>query len=201
MEEKPKRKALKEYYLYKQRFLPFFLGSLAFGLVHPVLLALFIGMIIPRVLTVNTILFLLVFTVVSIVITFVVHAKTRLAIHEDGLEYHHWFTHVFSPWDQLTHFGVEVVNNSEDGGTRTVYNLHWIGQNRQSLKIDSIFPLRSHYTTSHTLLDVKHLLSTPIGQDLLHYAPHVIEEAQAKIDQYLPPWFQDLNAHNVGKGK
>ncbi len=119
------------------------------------------------------------------ILSILLNARARIVVREDGLEYHGFFDNdllvflsipkpaIFSPWDNLSHIELEELRDSEGSTGKYHYTLSLKRPTGTYIDIEAIidFPRSSDHK-----LDLDALVRSSFGQDLLKYAPHVIEE-------------------------
>jgi hypothetical protein len=114
-------------------------------------------------------------TVISIALAFWFKSHTALTVYESGLQYRITLqSNVFVAWSELTRLDVFDA---------TTTNLYLKGSRIPAMNIEYFVPIKRHVfrvARARRLIDVAHLLSTPFGQDLQRYAPHVIEAIRNK---------------------
>jgi hypothetical protein len=133
--------------------------------------------------------------VAAILLSVWLNLRVRLVVYDNGLELRGAFDdlvgtlkpHLFSTWDNLSRFEVVETGNSEDGYSYScvLYLKHAIGRHR-SINIGQIVPVpfrkvktgRWFSRQTYRVVDADKLVQSDFGQDLLQYAPHVIEAAQ-----------------------
>jgi hypothetical protein len=118
---------------------------------------------------------------------------SRLVITEDGIDFYTWSMRGFTSWDNLRDFDFvpatkryhEHVIRYEDDIDMDVNPLlrlfHFV------TVVDNVLPLRYWVHVPHKYIslingemDIERFKQTPLGQDLLQYAPHLFEDENTK---------------------
>jgi hypothetical protein len=117
-------------------------------------------------------------------------SRTRIVVRKNGLEIHLIFNdifkyrpHTFSTWENLSH--IELVEEGTTEGSN-YHRMLCLRNPEKRVNIGGIIYIHfQHYHTGrwfgkheYTIINSDRLLLSRFGQDLLKYAPHVIEAAK-----------------------
>jgi hypothetical protein len=192
MNAKRKRKALKVYYQYRYQPLTFFLGFIMFWGAFTLLCSLVFAPLANATGNIHSYwIVYLILAPITLAVAASIGSSVHLSTHEDALEYHTIFKRIIVPWKHLSFLEViETVN--EEGGTSYKHYLWLKDHDLDMLDIGSIIHIEDKRNKAGCFINVDALLATPFGQDLLHYAPHVIEKTRNKqaLDEELYAEFE-----------
>jgi hypothetical protein len=112
--------------------------------------------------------------------------RTFVIVSDDGIELQCGGICAFTPWDNISHIDVKGSGNSQQHGIYLHNKIKpevngWVEKLLYSsetdfLPIGEVINLPTRWGLFHYPIDYEKLADTEFGQDLLNYAPHLLQE-------------------------
>jgi hypothetical protein len=112
--------------------------------------------------------------------------RDRLIVRDDGLEFYASGVEGFTTWDNLSEFAFVAIERNRENVIRyadrvtvtahpfmKITGFSAVMENWLPLQYWALIPRKSSVKLE---MDVEKFKKTPLGKDLLHYAPHLFEE-------------------------
>lgn len=116
--------------------------------------------------------------------------QTRVIVSEEGIELQRGGTRLFSPWDNISHFGVNGAGKDQQDGlflynkvqpeVSGIADSLCFGWEADFMPIGLVINMPRHSGFFRPPINLDKLLNTEFGQDVAYYAPHLFDKAKDK---------------------
>jgi hypothetical protein len=116
--------------------------------------------------------------------------QTRVIVSEDGIELQRGGARAFTPWENISHFGVKGGGKNQRRGIYLYNKIKpevnglaeklFYGWETDFLPIGQVINLPTRWGFLRNPINYDKLANTEFGQDVDYYAPHLLDERQEK---------------------
>lgn len=133
--------------------------------------------------------------------------QTRVIVSEIGIELQRGTARLFTPWDNISHFGVKGAGKNQQRGlflydkvqpqVSGIADKLFFGWETNFMPIGQVVNLPTHWGFFRQPINLDKVLQTEFGQDVAYYAPHLFDEAKdRRKSKAQPDWLSSLADNN-----